>query len=56
MTAIGRQQWDNDDVMAMGGQHHAECLQVLCHPLEATINQCGQFGGEETRERGDLGG
>jgi hypothetical protein len=42
-------------VMAMGGQQHAEHLQVMRHPSKATINQCGQFGEEETRERGDLG-
>jgi hypothetical protein len=56
MMAIGQQRWDNYDVMAMDGQQHAECLHVLRHPLEATINQCGQFGEEETRKRGDLGG
>jgi hypothetical protein len=54
--AIGRQRWDNNDVMVMGSQRHAEHLQVLRHPLEATIKQCGQFGEEEIRERGNLGG
>jgi hypothetical protein len=42
--------------MAMGSQRHAERLQVLRHPLKATINQCGQFGEEETRGGGDLEG
>jgi hypothetical protein len=37
--AIGQQQWDNNNVMAMGSQQHAEHLQVLHHPLKATINQ-----------------
>jgi hypothetical protein len=31
-TAIGRQQWDDDNEMAMDGQQHAECGQVLRHP------------------------
>jgi hypothetical protein len=53
---MGRQQWDDNDVMAMSGQRHAECLQVLRHLLEATISQCGQFGEEEMRESGNLGG
>jgi len=35
---------DNDDVMAMGGQQHAELLQALRHPSDATINLFGQFG------------
>jgi hypothetical protein len=39
----------------MGGQGHAERLQVLRHSSKATINQCGQFGEEQTRE-GQFGG
>jgi hypothetical protein len=35
---IGQQQWDDINVMAMGGQQHAEYLQVLRHPSKATIN------------------
>jgi hypothetical protein len=42
--------------MGMGSKKNAEPLQVLHHPLKATINQCGNFGEEETRERSDLGG
>jgi hypothetical protein len=38
MTGIGQQQWDDNNVMAMGGQQLAECLQVLRHPSKATIN------------------
>jgi hypothetical protein len=38
MMVIGQQQWDYDNVMAMGDQQHAECLQVLRHPSKATIN------------------
>jgi hypothetical protein len=38
-----RRGWNNDDLM-MG-------LRVLCHPSEATINSCRQFGEESTRER-----
>jgi hypothetical protein len=38
MRAIGQQQWDSNNVMAMGGQQHAEHLQVLRHPSKATIN------------------
>jgi hypothetical protein len=58
-TAIGQRRLDDDDgttMMAMGGQQHAECLQVLRHPLEATINQCGQFEEEQMRGGGDLRG
>jgi hypothetical protein len=36
--AIGQRQWDNIDEMAMGGQQHAERVQVLHHPSKATIN------------------
>jgi hypothetical protein len=39
-TAIGRRQWDDNNVMAMGGQKLAECLQVLHHPSKAIINYC----------------
>jgi hypothetical protein len=28
MMAIGQGQWDDNDVMVMDGQQHAECLQV----------------------------
>jgi hypothetical protein len=56
MMAIGQQQWDNNNVVAMGSQQHAECLQVLRHPSKATINQCGHLGEEETGERGNLVG
>ncbi len=42
--------------MAIGGQQNVERLQVLRHSLKATINQCGQFGEEETRGEGDSGG
>jgi hypothetical protein len=38
MMAIGEGQWGDDNVMVMGGQQHAECLQVLHHPSKATIN------------------
>jgi hypothetical protein len=38
MTAIGQQQWDDNNVMAIGDQQHAECLQVLRQPSQATIN------------------
>jgi hypothetical protein len=38
MMAIGLQQWDNNDVMAMGCQQHAERLQVMHHPSKATLN------------------
>jgi hypothetical protein len=37
-TTMGQQQWEDGNVMAMGGQRHAECLQVLRHPSKATIN------------------
>jgi hypothetical protein len=37
-TAIGQQQWDDNNVMAMGGQQHAERLQVLCLQSKATVN------------------
>jgi hypothetical protein len=36
--AIRQQQWDNNNVMAMGSQQHAERFQVLCLPSKATIN------------------
>jgi hypothetical protein len=36
-VAIGQQWWDSEDVMMMGGQQHAERLQVLHHPSKATI-------------------
>jgi hypothetical protein len=32
------QWWDDYNVMTMGGQWHAECLQVLRHPSMAKIN------------------
>jgi hypothetical protein len=38
MMAIGQGQWENNDVVVMDGQQHAECLQVLHHPSKATIN------------------
>jgi hypothetical protein len=37
-TAIGRQRWNSNNVMMMGCQQHAECLQVLRHSSKATIN------------------
>jgi hypothetical protein len=37
-TAIVQQWWDSNNVMTMGGQRNAECLQVLRHPSKATIN------------------
>jgi hypothetical protein len=37
-TAIGQQQWDAVDEMAMGAQQHAERVQALRHPFKATIN------------------
>jgi hypothetical protein len=55
-TAIGWRWWDSDDVMTMGGQQQAERLQVMRHPSKATINYCGQFWEDETREMGNLGG
>ncbi len=47
---------DDKDAMAMGGQRHAECSRAPCHPSEATINLCRQFGEESTRERDNFGG
>jgi hypothetical protein len=38
MMEIGQVQWDDDNVMVMDGQQHAEHLQVLHHPSKATIN------------------
>jgi hypothetical protein len=35
---IGQWQWDNNDVMAMGCQQHAEPLQVLRNSSKAAIN------------------
>jgi hypothetical protein len=49
MTTMEQRQWNNDDVMVMGSQ-------ALCHPSEATINLCRQFGEESSRERDDFGG
>jgi len=43
-----QRRWNNDDVMAMGSR-------ALCHPSEATVNLCQQFGEESTRERDDFG-
>ncbi len=43
-------QLDDDDAMAMGSQQHTERSRALCHPSEATINLCWQFGEESTRE------
>jgi hypothetical protein len=37
-TAIGQQQWDDNNVMAMVGQQHADCWQVLRHQSKAKIN------------------
>jgi hypothetical protein len=44
-----RRQWNDDNLMSMGSR-------ALCHPSEATINLCQQFGEELTRERDDFGG
>jgi hypothetical protein len=38
MASIGQQQWDNNGVIVMGSQEHAEHLQMLRHPSKATIN------------------
>jgi hypothetical protein len=38
VTAIGQRWWDSNDVVTMGGQRHAERLQVLRHPSKSTIN------------------
>jgi hypothetical protein len=51
-----RLQLDDNDAMAMGSQQHAERSRALCHPSEATINLCRQFGEESTRERDNFGG
>jgi hypothetical protein len=49
---------DDDDVMEMGGQRHAELSLALAprHPSEATTNLCRQFGEESRKERDNLGG
>jgi hypothetical protein len=47
---------DDDDVMAMGSQRHAERSGAPRHPSEATINLYRQFGEESTRERDNFGG
>ncbi len=47
-TTMGQQQCD-------GNVQPATCRILAC-PSKATINYCGQFEEEETRERGDLGG
>ena len=48
---------DDDDVMEMGGQRHAELSLALAprHPSEATTNLCRQFGEESTKERDNFG-
>ena len=51
-----RGRMDDNDAMAMGGQRHTERLGAPCHPSEATINLCRQFGEESTRERDNFGG
>ena len=50
------QQWDNNNVMAMGSQQRAKCLRPMCHASEATINLCQQFEEELKRERDNFGG
>jgi hypothetical protein len=49
-TTMGWKQrrWNDNDLMRMGSR-------ALCHPSEATINLCRQFGEELTIERDDFG-
>ena len=44
-----QRQWNDDNLMAME-------TRALCHPSEATISLCRQFGEESTRERDNFGG
>ena len=55
MTAIGQQRWDNNNEMAMGGQQHAERMQVLRHPSKQQSNNVTVWGGGDERE-GQFGG
>jgi hypothetical protein len=47
---MGRQQWDNNDEMAMGGQQHAESVQVQHHPPKQQSTNVTVWGGGEKRE------
>jgi hypothetical protein len=48
--AIGQQQWDNNNEMAMGGQQHAERVQVLRHPSKQQSTNVIVWGGRDKRE------
>ncbi len=52
---IGQRRWDDNDEMEMGGQQHAECVQVLRHPSKQQSTNVTVLGGGDERE-GRFGG